>query len=256
MQGRREERGRALEILPGSVEVGAKRVRGFSAGVLVVESFSPLLVWERPAFPRYFFAASELQGELRPAGSGDPSPSLGPCELYEVAIGDRVLREAARRYPHAPQELAHEAYTLVWSALDTWLEEDEVVYSHPRSPYVRIDALVSSRHVRAVVAGEVVADCRRPVVLFETGLPPRFYLPRVDVRMDLLNPTDTHTDCPYKGTATYWSVVVGDLELPDVVWSYPTPLPESAKIAGLLAFWPERSPELELYVDGERVGGP
>ena len=95
------------------------------------------------------------------------------------------------------------AYALTWSAFDTWMEEDEVVYTHPRSPFVRIDSLASSRHVVVLLHGAIVAESRRPVVLYETGVVPRYYLPQVDVRMDWLIPTATISHCPYKGTATY-----------------------------------------------------
>lgn len=245
---------RALMIQPGTAQRGQTRVRAYSAGELVADADPPLLVWESSHFPRYFFAADDLKAELRPAGQGPVSKSLGISELLDVVVGDRMLEGAARRYPEAPIEELRHAVTLTWSAFDTWLEEDEALHTHTRSPYVRIDALPSSRHVRVVVGGEVVAESRRPVVLTETGLGPRYYLPRADVRMDLLTPTDTVSHCPYKGSASYWTVNVGDLELTDVVWGYETPLREALRVAGLVCFWPEKSADLELYVDGVRVG--
>jgi uncharacterized protein (DUF427 family) len=167
-----------------------------------------------------------------------------------------MLEGAARSYPEAPTEGMRGSFTLTWSAFDTWLEEDEVLHTHARNPYVRVDALPSSRHVRVVAGGEVVAESRRPVIVNETGLTPRYYLPRADVRMDLLTPTDTVSHCPYKGSASYWTLGVGDLELTDVVWGYDTPLREALRVAGMVCFWPEKSGDLELYIDGERVGRP
>lgn len=246
----------ALVVPPGTVQRGQTRVRAYSAGVLVADADPPLLVWENPGFPRYFFAPGDLRAELRPAGQGSRSRSLGISELLDVVVGDRMLKGAARRYPEAPNEGLRDTVTLTWSAFDTWLEEDEVLHTHPRSPFVRIDALPSSRHVRVVAGGEVVAESRRPVVLTETGLGPRYYLPRADVRMDLLTPTDTVSHCPYKGSASYWTLRVGDLELTDVVWGYETPLREALRVAGLVCFWPEKSADLELFVDGVRVGRP
>ena len=114
-----------------------------------------------------------------------------------------------------------------FAAFDEWFEEDEPVYVHPRDPYTRVDALPSSRHVRVEVGGVEVANSHRPVILFETGLPARYYLPMTDVRLDLLRPTDLRTSCPYKGTAEYWSVVLGDEVHENVVWGYRTPLPET-----------------------------
>ncbi len=244
----------AFTVAPGTVQAGVKRVRAYSQGELVVDAVAPLLVWEHPYFPQYFFLESDLEAELRPKGHGPRSKVLGPSELFDVVLGTRVVSQAASRFPDAPVDAMRAAVTLSWSAFDTWLEEDEVVHTHPRSPYVRIDALPSSRHVTVKVAGQVIADSHRPVVLFETGLTPRFYLPRVDVRMDLLTPTPTLSHCPYKGTASYWSVAVDGTQIPDVVWGYVTPLPEAAAVAGLVAFWPEKSADLKVSVDGERIG--
>ncbi len=241
-------------ITPGTVQQGHKRVRAFSAGELVVDSGTPLQVWEHPYFPENFFAAEDLEVELRPAGRGPRSKVLGVSDVFDVVIGDRVLPRAARRHPEAEVVALRDAYALTWSAFDTWMEEDEIVFTHPRSPYVRIDALASSRHVIATLGGVVVADSHRPVVLFETGLVPRFYLPQVDVRMDLLTPVATVSHCPYKGTATYWDLAVDGTTVSDAAWSYRTPLPESTKIAGLVAFWPEKSAELHVTVDGQEIG--
>jgi uncharacterized protein (DUF427 family) len=89
------------------------------------------------------------------------------------------------------------------------LKEDEPIYTHPRDPYTRVDILASSRHVRVDVDGVTVADSGQPRILFETGLPPRYYLPLADVRLDLLRPSATQSHCPYKGTASYWALDVG-----------------------------------------------
>ncbi len=243
-------------LTPGTVHQGIKRVRAFSSGELVVDSRSPLQVWEHPYYPQYFFAESDLEVELAANGNGPRSKVLGVSEVFDVLIGDRVLPRAARRYPQAGVEGLRDAIGLTWAAFDTWMEEDEIVYTHPRSPYVRIDALASSRHVVVRFRDVIVAESHRPVMLFETGLDPRFYLPQADVRLDLLVPSATTSHCPYKGTATYWNLATGDASLTDVAWVYRTPLPESAKIAGLVAFWPEKSPELEVTVDGQRLGAP
>jgi uncharacterized protein (DUF427 family) len=127
------------------------------------------------------------------------------------------------------------------------MEEDEPVYVHPRDPYTRVDILASSRHVQVVVDGETIADSHQPRILFETGLPPRYYLPLPDVRLDLLTPSQTETRCPYKGTATYWHLDVIGHHYDDFTWIYRAPLPESQKIAGLAAFYNEK---VDLYVDG------
>jgi uncharacterized protein (DUF427 family) len=98
------------------------------------------------------------------------------------------------------------------------------------------------------VDGATVADSERPVILFETGLPPRYYLPLTDIRTDLLKPTGTETHCPYKGTATYWSVDTGQGPHADLVWAYRAPLAESQKITGLACFYDEK---VDVYLDGQ-----
>ncbi len=136
---------------------------------------------------------------------------------------------------------------LYWNAIDAWFEEDEEVFVHPRDPYTRVDTVHSSRHVRVKVDGQVVAETRRPVLLFETGLRTRYYIPKLDVRMDLLEATSTVTHCPYKGAASYWALRVGGKTYRDFVWSYPRPIPEIPKIEDLLCFYNEK---VDLYVDG------
>jgi uncharacterized protein (DUF427 family) len=131
--------------------------------------------------------------------------------------------------------------------MDAWFEEDEEIFVHPRSPETRVQILPSSRHVVVAVAGLVVAETRRPTFLHETRLIRRTYVPKLDVRLDLLTPTDTTSRCPYKGTARYWSVRPEIADAVDVAWSYPTPLPESAPVAGLVAFYDER---VDLTIDG------
>ena len=138
--------------------------------------------------------------------------------------------------------------------MDAWFEEDDEVYVHARDPYKRVDVLHSSRHVKVVVAGQVMAESRRPAVLFETGLPTRYYLPKADVRMDLLVPTDTETRCPYKGTASYYSMRSGSALVRDIAWYYRHPIPECSKIENLICFFDERVDA--VYVDGELQDRP
>ena len=233
---------------------GLKHVRAAVDGIFVVDMRPPLLVWESSRYPWYFTSADRIAGELVAAGEGPRSRSLGPCEQFDLVVrSGRVLPRAVRRYPQAKNELVQDSYTFDWDAFDTWFEENEVVIVHARDPYVRLDTLASSRHVVVTLGGVTLADSRRPVVLLETGLPPRFYLPRVDVRMDLLTPSAAISRCPYKGTANYWSIQADGRELADAVWTYEQPLPEVPKIAGLVSFWPERSRDLQITVDGEAV---
>lgn len=228
------------------IEPSAKRVRAYLGGQLVADSTSPVLVWEKPYYPTYYFPAGDVVAKLEVDGSAH-SPSRGEAETYAVVAGDRRAPAAALRYPESPIEELRDLVRLDWDAMDAWFEEDEEVIVHPRDPHTRVDILASSRHVRVEVDGVTVAESTRPRLLFETGLPVRYYLPKTDVRMDLLTHTDTATRCPYKGTAEYWSLTVNGKTYDDFVWSYPAPLPESQKVIGLIAFYNEK---VDIYVDG------
>jgi uncharacterized protein (DUF427 family) len=223
------------------LETSQKRVRVYAGGRLVADSRSPVLVWEIPHYPTYFLPAADVLATLVP--TGDPT-------VHDVVLDDVRVPAAATRFPDL--EL-RDLVKLRFDAMDEWLEEDEPIYVHPRDPYKRVDILASSRHVVVEVDGVTVADSRQPRILFETSLPPRYYLPLTDVRMELLHPSDTRTHCPYKGTATYWTVDTGQGRHEDVVWIYRAPLPESQKVTGLACFYNEK---VDLTVDGVRLDRP
>jgi uncharacterized protein (DUF427 family) len=186
-------------------------------------------------------------------GETKRSPSRGDAELFDVEAGAVTAEKAALLYDNSPIEAVSGYYAFAWDAVDAWFEEDEQVYVHARDPYSRVDILQSSRHVVVEIDGVKVADSVRPRLLFETGLPVRYYLPKTDVRMDLLVPTDLHTECPYKGTASYYSVDLGRDVHANVVWWYPAPVAESAAIAGFVCFYNEK---VDITVDGEQESRP
>jgi uncharacterized protein (DUF427 family) len=231
------------------VEPGLKRVRGFLGGHVVVDSAHVRLVWEKPYYPTWYFPLSDVApGALVANGRTRRSPSRGEADLFDVVVGDRTSVDGAYRHAASPIEELRDLVAFDWGSMDEWFEEDEEVFVHPRSPYTRVDILPSSRHVQVVVDGVTVADTTRARLLFETGLPVRYYVPKVDVRTDLFTATDSSSMCPYKGTARYWSVKAADEMHEDLVWSYPTPLEESHRIAGLVCFYNEK---VDIYVDGE-----
>lgn len=230
------------------VEHGQKRVRAYLGGELVADTTAPLLVWEIPYYPAYYLPLADVRASLVATGMTEHSPSRGDAELYDVKVGSATAAGAARRYPTSPLPEIRDAVHIDWDTMDEWLEEDDPVYTHPRDPHTRVDILPSSRHVEVVVSGVTIADSHHPSILFETGLPPRYYLPLPDVRMDLLRPSTSSSHCPYKGTASYWSVEAGGERFEDLVWIYRTPLPESQKIAGLACFYNEK---VQLVIDGQ-----
>jgi len=230
------------------VEPGAKRVRAFIGSVPVFDTSRPVLVWEGPHFPVYYVPSEDVDAALLvPSDHTERSPSRGQARFWSVRVGDRLLENAARQYPDSPIEAIRSLIRFDWDAMDAWFEEDEEVFTHPRDPHHRIDILRSSRHIEVLVNGVTVADSNHPTLLFETGLPTRYYLPLTDVTTGFLRPSDTVTSCPYKGAASYWSLEVEGERFEDVVWTYPSPLPESVRIAGLACFYNER---VDIRVDG------
>ncbi|MGH3758897.1 DUF427 domain-containing protein [Actinophytocola sp.] len=230
------------------VETSPKRIRAYCGGHLVADTFRPVLVWEIPYYPTIYVPLGDVRAKLEANGATDHSPSRGDATLYDLVVDGRVVTAAASRYLDSPVPELRDLVKIRFDAMDEWLEEDEPIYVHPRDPYKRVDILGSSRHVEVRVDGVTVADSHQPRILFETSLPPRYYVPLSDVRLDLLRPSDTRTHCPYKGTASYWTLDTGKGVHEDVVWIYRSPLPESQKITGLACFYNEK---VDIILDGE-----
>lgn len=237
------------------VEQGpAKRIRIQVGGQFVADTTRALYVWEHPYYPTYYLPAEDVRTDLLVAtGETDRSPSRGTAELHSVVVDGRELPAAARWYRTSNIDLLAGHIRFDWDAVDAWFEEDEEVYVHARDPYKRIDVLQSSRHVEVVVSGVTVAESHQPRLLFETGLPTRYYLPKTDVRMDLLRPTAHRTRCPYKGTAEYYSVDAGGEPRENLAWWYRHPTAESHAIAGYVCFYNEK---VDITVDGEAQDRP
>ena len=239
------------------IEPAAKRVRAVLEGMAVFDTKRPTLVWEGPHFPVYYVPAEDVAADvLVPSDHMERSPSRGEARFWSVRVGDRLAENAARQYPDSRFEALRDLIRFEWGAMDAWFEEDEEVFTHARDPHHRVDILRSSRHVEVILNGVTVADSQSPTLLFETGLPTRYYLPLTDVRTELLRSSRSSTSCPYKGTASYWSLDVHGERFEDVVWTYPSPLPESIRITGLACFYDER---VDIRVDGvlqERPSSP
>jgi uncharacterized protein (DUF427 family) len=169
--------------------------------------------------------------------------STGVPPAYAFPEGD-VDRSALPESAWLPLE-GRPGYTLLAVAqIEAILEEDEPLAGHPRNPYHRVDALASSRHVRVTLAGETLAESNRPMAVFETDEPTRFYFAQADVHLDLLEPSETVTTSPYAGSAVWFSARIGGELHRDVAWTYRLPIPQLPRIAGLLAFRDELVREL------------
>ena len=221
----------------------AKRVRVVFNGETLADSSAVRLLHETAHIPVYYFPPEDLRLDLmeRTAHSSY-CPFKGDASYWSVSVGGRVAENAVWSYEAPFAEVTEISHYMAfyWNKMDHWYEEDEEVFVHARDPYVRLDVLQSSRPVEIVVGGEVVAESNRARFLFETGLPTRYYIPREDVRNDLLVASESHSACPYKGTASYYSLRLGERLFEDIVWFYPEPVREVAPIKDHLCFYNEK----------------
>ncbi|SDR21547.1 DUF427 domain-containing protein [Thermostaphylospora chromogena] len=216
-----------------------RRVRTVFGGEVVADTREGKLLHETGSIPQLYIPEKDLRTELLvPSEHTTVCPYKGEAVYRSVRAGDRTAENAAWSYT-GPEWMR--GYTaLAWEAMDAWYDEAEEIHGHLRDPYHRVDVRASNRRVRVRLDGRIVADTARPMVLSETGLPNRMYIPPEDVRMELLEPSSTRTVCPYKGEAVYWSLRAGDERLEDVAWSYPQPLENALKAAGYLCFAHDR----------------
>lgn len=245
--------------LPDTVlymEPSQRWIRVYFGGEAVADSRRVRLLHRTGGLPVYYFPVADVRMELlEETDRREADAAKGETVYRTVRVGDDVAEHAAWLHPDPPASAAflEGLVAFDWGAMDTWFAEDEELEVHPKDPYHRVDVLRTSRHVRVRVDGELVADTRRAVMLLETGLPPRYYIPPADVRMERLEPSDTHTRCPYKGVASYYSVRTAEGLHRDMVWYYPEPLVEAGRIQGRLAFYNER---VDIELDGEAQDRP
>lgn len=232
------------------------RVRALFDGETVADSLATKLLHESGRLPVFYFPLDDVRADLlEPSGTSVEVPSKGVASYRTLRGRKRAVTDAAWVF-ESPVEAAgflagHLAFD--WTAIDEWFTEDELVLGHPRDPYSRIEVLRSTRHVRVLLDGELLADTRRAKILYETALPPRFYIPAADVRTERLVPSPNRSRCAYKGSASYWHVRVEDRLAEDLVWTYRDPAHDALPVADMLCFFNER---VDLEVDGERAERP
>ncbi len=248
----------------------AKRIRAFVGGEPIIDSTKAMIVWEpRRVVPSYAVPVDDIAAPLQPATAEatadevaveiDGTPLLDPRTGFAFHTVDGQSFDIATPTPlpsaaFVVDDPDLEGYAVIdFDAFDEWREEDELLVAHARDPFGTVDTRRSSRRVVVAINGTTVADSTRSVMLFETFLPTRYYLPRDDVRMDLLEPTDTETACAYKGFASYWSAKIGDTVVADVAWSYENPHNYAAPVQGMICFFNER---VEISVDGVALERP
>ena len=208
-----------------------RRMRAVLDGETVIDTTGGMLLYESNIGPVLYVPEEDVRQDLiSRTDHSTHCPFKGDATYWSVGAHENVLW--GYEDPVESADWLRGYVAPYWDLFDAWYEEDEQLHTKLRDPYHRIDVRPTSAHVTVRANGETVAESGRALLLFETGIPARAYMPLEDVRRDRLTPTDKETVCPYKGTASYWSV--GDLE--DVAWSYRDPIPEAGAIEGLVSF--------------------
>lgn len=235
------------------LEPSPKRIRVVVGGETIADSTHAMLLHEGGQQPLYYFPPGDVRSEFLEASERHTHcPKKGDASYYTIRVDDQVVDAGAWYYPE-PLEGAPPIKDLIafyFNRIDQWFEEDEEIFGHPRDPYHRIDTRATGREIRVLLDGEVLAETSRAVALFESNLPPRWYLPRSEVKVELED-SDTTTYCPYKGHASYLSVKLAGGETgtgKDLVWYYPDPLSDALQVADLVCFFNER---VDIELDGE-----
>ena len=228
-----------------------KRIRAVFGDLEIAESTNTLILRETRHAPVYYFPKGDVRMDLLEKTDHATVCSIkGDASYWNIATREKTAENAAWSYespiPGAERIAGYVAF--YFKLMDHWYEDDDEIFIHPKDPFVRIDVRKSSQPLQVVIGGETVAETTRASLLYETGSITRYYIPKEDIRMDLLKPTDLQTSCPYKGTCTYWTLQVNGETFENIVWSYPTPLPEVADIKELLCFYNEKVDE--ILIDG------
>jgi len=219
-----------------------KRLRAKVGNIVVADTVKALIMQESDHLPLYYFPMADVREEfLMASATQTQSPFKGVATHYSLNTGVTLVEDAGWRYlqplPGCPPVADYMAF--YWNKINRWYEEDEEVFVHARDPFRRVDCLPSSRHVQVILDDQIVADSRRATLLFETGMPTRYYLPIADARLDLLTPSRYLSRCPYKGLASYYHLTIDGKRHDNIVWYYPKPVHESARIKGLVSFYNE-----------------
>lgn len=226
-----------------------RRMRAEVGGRTVVRSDDAVVLFEPGRYPVAYFPIGDFaEGSLRPTDHRTTHPELGETGWFEVVGDTRTAARGAWQHVGLPAHasILEGKVALAWRAMDAFFEEDDRILGHASDPYHRIDIRRTSRHL-VVRAGErVVADTTGPLVLYESGFAPRWYVPRDDVVAEALALTDLQTFCPYKGIASYYDIDGAH----NAAWSYRAPLHDVAPIGDLVSFEPDR---VEVSLDGERL---
>ncbi|MEV4319747.1 DUF427 domain-containing protein [Actinocrispum sp. NPDC049592] len=226
-----------------------RRMRVRFDGAWVADSEDVVLLHEPNHYPVAYFPIADVRdGLLVPEAKATNHREFGRTKWFTARSGDKQVPRAAWQYTDLPEyaDILRDRVAFAWRAMDAFYEEDERIVGHAADLYHRNDIRQTSRHLVVRDGDRIVADTRRPVVLYESGFAPRWYVPRDDVDQSALAPVDGQTFCPYKGLASYYDI--GDSKRG--AWSYLDAWPEVARVSGLVSFEPDI---VDVYLDDRKL---
>ncbi|MCX5054693.1 MULTISPECIES: DUF427 domain-containing protein [unclassified Streptomyces] len=230
-------------------EPSRRRMRVRYGGAWIADSEDVVLLHEPGRYPvAYFPLGDTAEGALQPSEHTTRHRDLGPTDWYTVRTGERSAPRAAWQYTELPLHAGElkGRVAFAWRAMDAFYEEDERIVGHAADTYHRIDIRRTSRHLVVRVGDRVVADSTRPLVLYESGFAPRWYVPRADVDESALTAAEGRTFCPYKGLASYYDVDAARRG----AWSYEDAWSEVGRVSRMVSFEPDK---VEVCLDGTRL---
>ena len=239
------------------VEPSFRRIRAKFNGKTIVDSKKVLLMREGGHVPVLYFPMNDIRMDLFTASHHRTHCGYkGDASYWNLRVGRRSEENVMWSYqsPYAEMQIIKNYFALYWDKIDSWWEEDEEIFGHARDPKKRVDFVNSDRLVEVVLEGKIIAKSTNCVFAFETNHPVRYYLPKIDVRMECLSESETESVCPYKGKATYFSTTIDPKVCPDIAWSYEEALPESTKIRNKICFFNERVDA--IFLEGEKLEVP
>jgi uncharacterized protein (DUF427 family) len=235
------------------VEPLRRRMSVELGGGIIARSGGAVILFEPARYPVAYFPIGDVdETVLQPSDHKSTHPDLGETKWFDVVGGDgETTRRGAWQHADPPDQAAalRDTVAFAWRTMDAFYEEDERILGHAADPYHRIDIRRTSRHLVVRQDDRVIADTQAPLVLYESGFAPRWYVPRADVAAEALRAVEGQTFCPYKGLASYYDIG----EARNAAWSYRAPFEDVARIADLVSFYPKK---VTVTIDGEKLEEP
>jgi uncharacterized protein (DUF427 family) len=226
-----------------------RRMRVRFGGIWIADTHDVLLLFEPGRYPVAYFPQADVSPDtLQRTEHTTRHEDLGTTSWYTVRAGEHSAPRGAWQHTDLPAHASElqGRVAFAWRAMDAFHEEDERILGHAADSYHRIDIRQTSRRLVVHHGARIVADSKRPLVLYESGFAPRWYVPRADIDESALTAVDHQTFCPYKGLCSYYNI--GDAR--QAAWSYRQAYAEVSRISDFVSFEPDI---VSVQIDGMQI---